>query len=78
MLRRKWIVTSKILAWVQMSTLIGHSKEVQSVSFAPDGTRVSSSSEDATIKFWDANNDADVSTVESLLQARNMRLVSYH
>jgi WD40 repeat protein len=34
----------------------GHSSEVSSVSFSPDGLRVVSGSQDKSVKIWDANS----------------------
>ena len=35
-------------------TLEGHSDDVNSASFSPDGTKVVSSSGDQTVRIWDA------------------------
>jgi WD40 repeat protein len=35
-----------------LNTLEGHSKEVVSLSYSPDGTKIISSSFDSTIKIW--------------------------
>jgi len=38
----------------QILTLRGHSGEVTSVAFSPDGKRIVSGSRDSTLKVWDA------------------------
>jgi len=35
--------------------LEGHTRDVRSVSFSPDGTRIASGSGDSTIRLWDAS-----------------------
>eukprot|EP01044_Picomonas_judraskeda_P043461 COSAG03_NODE_22869_length_286_cov_0.588235_1_plen_61_part_01 len=35
-------------------TLEGHSDDVNSASFSPDGTKVVSGSRDQTVRIWDA------------------------
>ena len=37
-----------------LSTLSGHENVVRSVAWSPDGHRIASSSDDSTIKIWDA------------------------
>jgi len=43
-----------------LCTLTGHSAEVRSVAFSPDGTRVVSGSDDRTVKVWDAQTGKEV------------------
>ena len=41
--------------FICLKTLEGHSEEVNSVAYSPDGTKIISSSEGSTINIWDAN-----------------------
>jgi WD40 repeat protein len=43
--------------------LRGHSKEVNSVVFGPGGARITTSSQDQTIKLWDAGTGEEVFTL---------------
>ncbi len=45
-------------------TFEGHSDQVRSVAFSPDGSRVLSGSADNTIKLWDAATGALIRTFE--------------
>ena len=42
-------------------TLTGHSREVTSVAYSPDGIRIISGSADNTVKVWDAATGKEVS-----------------
>jgi WD40 repeat protein len=44
----------------QECTLTGHSGEVTSVAFSPDGTRVVSGSWDQLVKIWSSETGAEV------------------
>ena len=45
----------------QKCTLTGHSREVTSVAYSPDGIRIISGSADNTVKVWDAATGKEVS-----------------
>ena len=47
-----------------LKTLEGHSNDVYSVAYSPDGTKIVSCSSDETIKIWDANTGNCLQTLE--------------
>ena len=51
--------------------MVGHSGEVRSVSFSPDGSRLASASTDGTIRIW------DVAKGDTLLVLRDHREAVY-
>jgi WD40 repeat protein len=56
-----WTVGGFRKAWpLLLHTLRGHSDEVQSVAFFPDGTRILSSSRDGTICVFDVTTGAEI------------------
>lgn len=48
---------------VCLKTLEGHSWDVSSVAYSPDGTKIISGSLDDTIKIWDANTGECLQTL---------------
>jgi WD40 repeat protein len=42
--------------------LAGHSDEVRSVAYSPDGKHIVSGSTDATVRIWDAATGKEVSS----------------
>ena len=46
------------------ATLYGHTTEVWSVSFSPDGARIASGSGDLTVRIWDAVSGAERATLK--------------
>ena len=55
-----WNADIKIL----VKTLQGHTKEIESVAFSPNGRYVASGSWDYTVKIWDTESGACVRTLE--------------
>ncbi|MEE1001492.1 MAG: hypothetical protein U0L37_05995, partial [Bacteroidales bacterium] len=47
-----------------LKTLEGHSWDVSSVAYSPDGTKIISGSWDDKIKIWDANTGQCLKTLE--------------
>ena len=47
-----------------LQTLEGHSREVRSVAFSHDSTRLASASYDRTVKIWDASSGACLQTLD--------------
>ena len=47
-----------------MLTLEGHSSDVMSVAFSPDGKRILSGSQDETLKLWDAETGQETLTLK--------------
>jgi WD40 repeat protein len=44
-------------------TLRGHSNEVLSVAYSPDGKHIASASRDETVKIWDSTTGKEVSVL---------------
>ena len=56
-----------------VGTLQGHSRDVTSVSFSPDGTKVASGSEDNTIKIWEDPRHRELKVTMLCLRRANRR-----
>ena len=52
-----------MLVHEQECTLTGHSREVYSVAFSPDGKHIVSGSRDRTVKVWDSHTGTEVSVL---------------
>jgi WD40 repeat protein len=44
----------------QVATMMGHGDTVQTISFSPEGERILTASDDATVRLWDAHNGAEL------------------
>lgn len=51
------------LGAAQLSVLRGHSKEVLSVAYSPDGLRIASGSYDETVRVWDMASGAELAVL---------------
>jgi hypothetical protein len=49
--------------WRELRTLLGHTDEVNSVAYRPDGRRIISGSCDSTIRIWDAESGRELQTL---------------
>ena len=47
----------------QECTLTGHSEDVRSVAYSPDGKHIVSGSYDKTVKIWDSTTGKEVSVL---------------
>ena len=47
----------------RMFSLLGHTSNVTSVAFSPDGRRIASSSFDRTVKLWETETGQEVFTI---------------
>jgi WD40 repeat protein len=46
-----------------LNTLSGHSEAITDIAFSPDGTRLATSSRDATVKVWDTETMSELFTL---------------
>jgi WD40 repeat protein len=58
-----WEEERKSLPWSEERVLEGHTGEVNSASFSPDGTRIVTTSGDHTARVWDAQTGAWLQTL---------------
>ena len=64
---REWDKTAKVWdakSGAEVLTLKGHTEQVSSASFSPDGSRIVTGSRDKTAKVWDAKSGAEVLTLK--------------
>ena len=53
----------RVLVHEQECTLRGHSGDVNSVAYSPDGKHIVSGSDDKTVKIWDSTTSKEVSVL---------------
>jgi WD40 repeat protein/serine/threonine protein kinase len=51
------------LRHTERAQLLGHTDEVHSVTYSPDGTRLATGSKDATVRIWDATTGRTIATL---------------
>jgi WD40 repeat protein len=60
----------RIILWKyaegKLITLRGHTKEVDSIAFSPDGLLLASGSWDATVRFWRVSDGEQLRTLENV------------
>ena len=55
------------LSLESIPTLTGHTGEVNSVAFSPDGEKIASGSDDRTVKIWSLNRQQELRTIKGHL-----------
>ena len=58
-----WDISYDPIQMKHITTLKGHSKDITSIKFAPDGNTIATASEDRTIILWDLNTGKNKSTL---------------
>ena len=48
---------------MNLKTITGHTSDVNSVAFSPDGQTLASGSDDKTIRLWDVNTGVNLKTI---------------
>ena len=61
--QNKKVVSADPTKFTCLKTLEGHSFDVNSVAYSPNGTKIISSSGDETIKIWNANTGQCLKTL---------------
>ncbi len=61
---RKWAAIVWDMATVaQLTLLTGHQSLIRTIALSPDGATVATGADDGTLRFWDANSGASLSTL---------------
>ncbi|ETO34951.1 hypothetical protein RFI_02122 [Reticulomyxa filosa] len=58
------IIARYVKCFKQFKVFKGHSRQVTSAKFSPDGARIVSSSDDRTIRIWDVSSGKEVQTLK--------------
>jgi WD40 repeat protein len=61
LLLRALVLTCGGLDFWQECTMTGHSEDVNSVAYSPDGKHIVTGSRDKTVKIWDSQTGEEVS-----------------
>ena len=60
-----------MLVFFDMYRLSGHAREVTSVAFSADGSKVVSGSKDETVKIWSADNGEVLQTLSGEIDMKH-------